>query len=50
MPQMYEVAITANGEVRDAEGNLLSSEPVESKIIVTAEQLADLGLTPGDNA
>lgn len=44
MSQMYELAITATGEVRDAEGNLISSEPVESTVTVTAEQLAELGL------
>jgi hypothetical protein len=27
--QMYAVVVTAVGEVRDAEGNLVSSEPVE---------------------
>lgn len=50
MSQMYELAISAMGEVRDAEGNLISSEPVETKITVTAEQLAELGLEPGDNS
>lgn len=44
--QLYELAITAVGEVRDAEGNLISSEPVESKITVTEDQLKELGLTP----
>ena len=33
--QMYEVKIQAVGEVRDADGNLLSSEPVESTITCT---------------
>ena len=46
--QLYELAITASGEVRDADGNLISSEPVEARMTVTAEQLAELGLTPGD--
>lgn len=43
---LYELAITATGEVRDAEGNLVSAEPVESKITVTEAQLKELGLTP----
>jgi hypothetical protein len=41
---MYELAITATGEVRDAEGNLISTEPVESTIQVTAEQMHAMGL------
>lgn len=42
MSQMYALHLTATGEVRDAEGNLVSSEPVEATIHVTAEQLAEL--------
>lgn len=42
MPQLYEIAVTATGEVRDADGNLISSTPVESRITVTEEQLAEL--------
>lgn len=41
----YKVAITATGEVRDAEGNLISSEPIESTITVTEAQLLEMGLT-----
>jgi hypothetical protein len=44
MAQLYELTVQATGEVRDADGNLLSSEPVESKITVTQEQARDLGL------
>jgi hypothetical protein len=40
--QLYEIAVTATGEVRDAEGNLISSTPVESKITVTQEELDEL--------
>jgi len=48
--QMYEIAVTATGEVRDADGNLISSEPFESKIQVTEAQLRAMGLTPeGDS-
>lgn len=52
MSQRYELAITATGEVRDAEGNLISSTPVESKITVTESELHELGLEPpeGDKA
>ena len=44
MSQMYEVVLTAVGEVRDADGNLVSAEPIEAKFQVTAEELADLNL------
>jgi hypothetical protein len=37
---MYEVKVTAIGEVRDAEGNLVSNEPVEAIMRVTEEELA----------
>jgi len=50
MPQLYELAISAVGEVRDAEGNLVSTEPVETTITVTEEQLRELGLHEGDQA
>jgi hypothetical protein len=36
---MFEVRISAMGEVRDAEGNLISSEPVEATLTVTADEL-----------
>ena len=45
MPQLYEITVQATGEVRDADGNLLSEQPIESRITVTEEQLRDLGLT-----
>jgi hypothetical protein len=48
MSQMYSIAVTATGEVRDAEGNLISSTPVEATMQVTEEQLAELGLTPDE--
>jgi hypothetical protein len=40
--QMFEVKVTATGEVRDAEGNLVSSEPVEAVLHLTAEQVRAL--------
>lgn len=44
--QRFEVVLTAVGEVRDAEGNLIESVPIEHRQIVTAAELA--ALTSGD--
>jgi len=44
MTQMYEVVIRATGEVRDADGNLISSEPVEATLTVTESEARHLGL------
>ena len=44
MSQMYEVVIVATGEVRDKDGNLISSTPVEMKGEVTEEQATEMGL------
>ena len=33
-----EVRITANAEIRDADGNLISSSPVEFTTTLTAEE------------
>lgn len=38
----FEIKVTATGEVRDADGNLVSQVPVESTQIVTESQLAAL--------
>lgn len=38
--ELYEMTITASGEVRDADGNLISAEPVEAKVTLTADELA----------
>lgn len=46
MTQMYELKLTASGEVRDADGNLISSEPVEATFVVDEQQLK--ALTEGD--
>lgn len=46
MTQLYELKITASGEVRDADGNLLRTEPVEATAVVdedTARKLSGLG-------
>lgn len=42
----FVVKIEATGEVRDKDGNLISSTPVESTQIVTAEELKALGIEP----
>lgn len=39
MTQLYEMKITATGEVRDAAGNLLSSEPVEATAVLTEAEV-----------
>lgn len=38
----YLVTITATGEVRDKDGNLISSEPVEAQMEVTEQELREL--------
>lgn len=37
----YEVKITAQGEVRDADGNLISSEPIELAGTMSEQELRD---------
>lgn len=44
--QLYEMTITAVGEVRDADGNLISSEPIKETQTITHEQM--LKLTEGE--
>lgn len=46
MSQMYELVLKASGEVRDADGNLISSEPVEARMTLTEEQVR--ALTEGE--
>lgn len=36
---MFKVKISATGEVRDKDGNLLSSSPVEGEMVVSASDL-----------
>lgn len=38
--QLYELRIIATGEVRDADGNLLNTEPIEATRVVTADEAA----------
>lgn len=42
MTQLYKFVVTAQGEVRDADGNLISSEPIEAEMTLTAEQVREL--------
>ena len=42
MPDLYEVRVTATGEVRDADGNLISSTPVETTLTLTEAELSAL--------
>lgn len=42
MPDMYEVRVTATGEVRDADGTLVSSSPVEMTLTLTEAELSVL--------
>jgi hypothetical protein len=39
---MYSILVSATGEVRDADGTLLSAEPVEATWTVTEAELAAL--------
>ena len=49
--QLYEVVVTASGEVRDKDGNLISSEPVEARMVVTEDEArALMGNTQGEQA
>lgn len=44
---MYKVAVQAEGEIRDAEGNLVSTTEVHfEEQIITEEQAIELGLLP----
>ena len=51
MTQLYEMRLTATGEVRDADGNLVSSEPVEAVSVIDENQARALGLiTEGEKS
>ena len=45
----FKVKITAVGEVRDKDGNLISSEPVEAETVMTQDELIEAGLLPQDH-
>ena len=40
MPQLYQMTIVADGEVRDKDGNVKDSGPIEAVAYVTEEQVA----------
>lgn len=40
--QMYEVKITAIGEVRDKDGNLIESVPIEVTKIMSEDEIASM--------
>jgi hypothetical protein len=42
--QLYKMTIRASGEVRDCDGNLISSEPIEAVMEMTEQQVRELGL------
>lgn len=50
MTGLFELRITATGEVRDADGNLLNQVPIESVQVVTAEEAERIlsGIQPVD--
>lgn len=50
MEQLYQMTITAVAEVRDAEGNLKSSEPISITQTLTADQLAELTAQPEEKS
>jgi hypothetical protein len=45
--QLYQITVNATGEVRDADGNLVSSSPVSTEWLVTEDELK--ALLEGDN-
>lgn len=49
MPQ-FELKITATGVVRDADGNVVSSEPVEAIATITEDQARRLGYIPEEQS
>lgn len=40
--QLYEMSIKASGEVRDADGNVISVDPVTGTAVVTEQQARDI--------
>lgn len=40
--QLYRMDVAATGEVRDADGHLVSTQPVEASIILTQAQYDQL--------
>ena len=48
--QLFKVVVSATGEVRDADGNLVSSEPVEATMTVTEAEAIALGYNPEEKS
>lgn len=46
--QMYEIRITATGTVRDAEGNIVSEQPIEATAVLTEDEVQ--ALTQGEKS
>ena len=46
MPELFQVVVTAQGEVRDADGNLVSTHPIEATMTLTADEVR--ALTQGE--
>jgi len=44
MDMKFQVVVTAVGEVRDKDGNLISSEPINEVRTLTEAELIDAGL------
>lgn len=42
MAQQYELVIRAEGEVRDKDGNIISTEPLTGQTVLTEEQARKL--------
>jgi hypothetical protein len=40
--ELFEMKITASGEVRDAQGNLVEQVPIEQTVTLTREQVEAL--------
>lgn len=49
MPE-FRLTITAVGEVRDADGNLIESRPVEAVATITEAQAVALGYAPQEES
>ena len=47
-PQKFEMRITATGTVRDADGNIVSEQPVEATVVLTEDEVR--ALTQGDSS
>jgi len=46
--QLYEVRITASGTVRDADGNVISEQPIEAITVLTEDEVH--ALTQGEKS